>query len=313
MKKLYELFALLVLSTVNIWAADGDVFTAKTVEGVKMTFKVISETNKTCQVGRGEYCVPAISQSYTGSITIPETVNNPSENKYSVVGIGLNAFYGCKISSVHIPNTISFMEVKAFEESSLESIDLADLSNSITTISEGLFKSCFKLKSIIIPNSVKTIGKDAFMGDDALQSVTLSENLKTIQLQAFYNCSSLENIILPDQITTIEISAFWGCSSLKSINIPNSLTEITDYVFLGCQSLESIVLPLSITKIGKSAFAGCHKLTDIVFPNTLSTIGENAFSGCSMLSEINIPDGVGELYFKFVGGGSHQFKGFILN
>ena len=41
-------------------------------------------------------------------------------------------------------------------------------------------------------------------------------------------------------------------------------------------------------------------------------------AGCSNLwetnsADINIPDGIGELYFKFVGAGSHQFKGFILN
>ena len=28
---------------------------------------------------------------------------------------------------------------------------------------------------------------------------------------------------------------------------------------------------------------------------------------------ISLPDGIGELYFKFVGGGTHQFKGFALD
>ena len=40
-------------------------------------------------------------------------------------------------------------------------------------------------------------------------------------------------------------------------------------------------------------------------------------AGCSNIwernsADIKIPDGVGELYFKFVGGGTHQFKGFTL-
>jgi len=40
-------------------------------------------------------------------------------------------------------------------------------------------------------------------------------------------------------------------------------------------------------------------------------------AGCSNIwetnsSDIKIPDGVGELYFKFVGSGTHQFKGFTL-
>ena len=49
------LFALVALfSTVQLWAADGDSFTAQTTEGVTMKFQVISEETKTCQV-YGEY------------------------------------------------------------------------------------------------------------------------------------------------------------------------------------------------------------------------------------------------------------------
>ena len=32
------------------WSSDGDTFTENTVEGVNMTFKVISESEKTCQI-----------------------------------------------------------------------------------------------------------------------------------------------------------------------------------------------------------------------------------------------------------------------
>ena len=42
----------------------------------------------------------------------------------------------------------------------------------------------------------------------------------------------------------------------------------------------------------------------------ITPIGSNIWESFS--ADLALPDGVGELYFKFVGGGTHQFKGFIL-
>ena len=68
-------FLIIILAFIPqvIWCADGDVFSANTTEGVEMTFKVTSETSKTCQVGDSNG--QAISQSYKGTLTIPEQVN----------------------------------------------------------------------------------------------------------------------------------------------------------------------------------------------------------------------------------------------
>ena len=43
----------------------------------------------------------------------------------------------------------------------------------------------------------------------------------------------------------------------------------------------------------------------------VTPIGSNIWESFS--TDIKIPDGVGELYFTFVGGGTHQFKGFTLS
>ena len=80
-----QLMLLFLFSVFPAWAADGDTFTANTVEGVEMTFKVISEEDKTCQVGDGDdFCIPV---STTGIVTIPQNVNG-----YSVITIGSCAF-----------------------------------------------------------------------------------------------------------------------------------------------------------------------------------------------------------------------------
>ena len=91
-------------------AANDDIFTAKTVEGVEMRFKIISKALKTCQVDALDdmnYNLidydPAIDRNTTGSVTIPETVNG-----YSVTSIGNSAFSSCeRITTITIPNSVT--------------------------------------------------------------------------------------------------------------------------------------------------------------------------------------------------------------
>lgn len=132
-------FIFLAIVPIPLFAADGDVFTAKTIEGVDMTFKVISEMDKTCQVGEvvsniGSVIIkPAIDNNTIGVITIPDNVNG-----YSVTCIAYYAFYFCKnLTSIVIPN-------------------------SVITINPDAFKQCSSLTNISIPNSVTSIYAGAF-------------------------------------------------------------------------------------------------------------------------------------------------------
>ena len=85
--KRFLLFLFSILFSTIVWCADGDIFTAKTTEGIEMTFKVTDENNKTCQVGTGYFDEPAINLTYTGAITIPSVING-----YDVTLISKNAF-----------------------------------------------------------------------------------------------------------------------------------------------------------------------------------------------------------------------------
>ena len=72
-----------------------------------MTFKVISELDKTCQVGEdGQYSIPI---NYDGNITIPENANG-----YHVIRIGRSAFDHCKIKSIIMPSDIQSIYGSAF-------------------------------------------------------------------------------------------------------------------------------------------------------------------------------------------------------
>ncbi len=129
--------ALCIIACVQMRAADGDTFTANTQEGIVMSFKIISEIDKTVQVGNGSIA-SSISQSTSGAVTIPQQIEK-SGVKYTVVSIGYRAFYYCeKLTSVTIPN-------------------------SVKNIGKNAFNFCYGLTSVNIPSSVTDIGEDAFI------------------------------------------------------------------------------------------------------------------------------------------------------
>lgn len=107
MKVFFSLIALLYSAVV--WGNDGDVFTAKTVEDVELQFKVISEADKTCQVGveggSGGWLAAA-------TITIPSIANG-----YTVIRVASFAF-ASYASTIEIPSSVTDIEEDAFSNNS---------------------------------------------------------------------------------------------------------------------------------------------------------------------------------------------------
>ena len=291
-----------MLVALPLWSADGDTFTAETVEGVSMTFKVISESAKTCEVINDSYPIQ-------GVITIPSSAKG-----YSVTSIGMYAFNGCSgLTSVTIPS-------------------------SVTSIGRYAFLDCTSLTSVSIPSSVTSIGRAAFACCSGLTSITIPEGLTSIEESVFEECSGLTSINIPEGVTSIGESAFEDCSGLTSINIPEGVTTIGRYAFQDCTSLTSVTIPSSVTSIGRAAFAGSSGLISVnvatensvydsreecnaiietasnilvagcpntVIPSSVTSIGESAFEDCSGLTSINIPESVtsiGEYAFSHCTG-----------
>ena len=81
------------------------------------------------------------------------------------------------------------------------------------------FSDCSGLTSLILPSSVTEIGESAFEGCIRLTSLTLPSSVTSIDGRAFYGCSSLFGLTLPSSVTSIGKSAFEGCSGLTSIYV----------------------------------------------------------------------------------------------
>ncbi len=231
--------------------------------------------------------------------------------------------YGCYISTIYIPNSVTGIGNEAF----FYCRDLTSITipNSVTSIGNSAFYGCRGLTSIIIPNSVTSIGNSAFNNCLGLTSISIPNSVTSIGEWAFSNCSGLtsikvesgntiydsrnncnaiirksnneliagcKNTIIPNSVTSIGEGAFGGCSSLFSISIPNSITSIGNSAFNNCLGLTSISIPNSVTSIDNKAFYGCSGLTSITIPNSVTSIGNNAFYGCSGLTSITIPNSV---------------------
>ena len=226
---------------------------------------------------------------YTGSVTIPATVNYNGVT-YNVTTIGDYAFLSCTgMTSVEIPNSITSIGEYAFLCcSNLTSVIIP---NSVTSIKEGIFCECSSLASVTIPNSVTSIGNGAFRKCSSLTSIDLPNSVTKIEGYAFQECSSLTSIIIPNSVTSIDEGAFGYCYKLASITIPNNVTSIGYGAFSGCYALTSVTIGSSVTEIGSYAFSSCSALTSIAIPKSVTSIGGNAFDYCSGLTSITVESG----------------------
>ena len=120
-----------------------------TYEGQTLTYTVLDENAKTCEVKAGTS--GSAGNEISGDLTIPDIAD-----VYSVTSIGDYAFEGCSVlTSLTIPN-------------------------SVTSIGESVFTGCSGLTSVTVPNSVTSIGPYAFINCSGLTSVTIPNSVTYI-------------------------------------------------------------------------------------------------------------------------------------
>ena len=264
----------------SVWAADGDEFTAQTIEGVTMTFKVISETDMTCCIGTDELalidpsqevsadnlsCI-AIDPYYMGKVTIPSVANG-----YTVTTIGEGAFQFCEyVTSFEIPT-------------------------SITSIHRQAFAYCSAVTSLEIPDEVQELGEACFYWCESATTIKLPAGLTVIPVMMATSCHALETIELPVGITSIPTNAFAYCTSLPYIDIPEGVTLLDEYSFLGCSALRAITLPTTLKRISNGAFTNCEQLETIKLPDGIEYMGDVIFWNCHALTTFTLPASITHL------------------
>ena len=167
------------------------------------------------------------------SITLPD----------GVTSIGNEAFSGCSsLSSINLPDGVTSIGMGAFSKcSSLADIEVAEQNSHYASYDGCLYNKdlteliqvpCGK-NEVKLSDHITSIGDGAFRSCSSLSSITLPEGVTSIGEWAFSGCSSLSSITLPEGVTSIGTAAFLDCSSLSSITLPESLTSIENRTQIG--------------------------------------------------------------------------------
>lgn len=165
--------------------------------------------------------------TYTGKVVIPETITYQGKI-YRVTGIDTWAFALSSITSVTIPDNITYISEESFARCT--SLKAVTLPTNITAIPNGTFAGS-KLTAFTVNNGVTSIGRKAFLKCTSLKTLTISNNssLERLDEYAFYGCSSLQQVTLPASIKEIGAYAFSQCSKLKELHLksvtPPTLTD----------------------------------------------------------------------------------------
>ena len=260
-----------------------------TIEGVDMMFMVISEEDKTCQVGVNKSDHQAVDTSTSGIVTIPATVNG-----YSVISIGDYAFKECRnIKQVVVPEGVISIGKLAFEK--CENMKRIVIPEGVKSIGEQALYGCTSLTTLEIPASLTSIGYAALAVLPNLESIKVAEGNPLFDSRD--NCNAIiitasmgllkgcKNTIIPEGITFLDGCSFCRVADLVNIELPSSLESIGGWSFEGT-GLTSILIPEKVSNIGYEAFCLCENLTSVNLPAALTSIDRYAFSGCPNLTAV---------------------------
>ena len=256
-----------------------------------------------------------------------------------VTSIGESAFDGCvNLSYVQISNSVTEIEDRAFFGTALTSVNIPD---TVTWIDAQAFGGCFKLASLTTPRTnpaYQTIDGDLYnkegtvliqyaVGKTAAEFV-IPDGVQTVEKSAFYYAVALEKIGVPASVNVLGERVFGTCLSLREIAVNDKNTSyrsrngdlysadsstllqyaigkenaefvstddvksIAEGAFEHAKLLKKATLSATLTEIGKGAFKDSTTLEEVVLPDSLKSVGAEAFSGCTALKKVTIPASV---------------------
>ena len=247
-------------------------------------------------IGIGVTVIPVDAFYYCTSL---KTVNIP----YSVTRIEKSAFSWCSLTSLTIPNSVTYLGKYVFSSNSY--LTTLSIPASVETIDPLAFSSCKLLKGIWVDNNNANYSSDAY-------GVLFDKNKETLICAPGGMTGSYE---IPESVTALSENAFYSCTGLTSIHIPDSVQSIGETAFYDCTSLATTtygnakyignsnnpyMILLSATSTGITscsfhpqtrfvesyAFSSCTALKSVILHDALVSISDYAFSRCTALQSV---------------------------
>ncbi len=169
------------------------------------------------------------SKDYIKNVVIEEGITK----------IGIYAFFGLNITSITLPDSVTNIGERAFEDTEYYN-DESNWENGVLYIGKHLIKA-----------------KDTNAnGNPMLGKYTIKEGTIYIAEGAFSDSENLRGVTIPNSVKKIDSCAFSNCDNLESVTIGEVVEEICYHAFSSCDSLTSVVIPENVTVIGEGAFGG---------------------------------------------------------
>ena len=297
----------------EIGTEDGDTFTAFTIEGAELLYKIISAQQK--QVELVGYANPEAQYEV---ITIPGHVNG-----YTVVSIGSYAVsvkgtlktvtieegvrvlkdgafrYNPVLSNVQLPSSLRKIDYFVFSASGIQTIEIPhnvyhmeggvffdcteltfiSFSNALTEIPDNTCKGCKKLGTVILPNKVKNIGGWSF-SEAHIASLDIPATIESIELSAIEN-STIGQLYIRK---FIDPGVFRNATRIASM-----VYDGTEFDTAWCGDagpVETLIFGPSVQTLYCSRGPFSNYIRKIVFNDKIKAIGNNMFSYFLQLQDI---------------------------
>ena len=248
---------------------------------------------------------------YTGTnpnVVLPRKVTIDGK-VHAVTELGANVFDNNKIiMAVYIPNTITTIGSKAFNEN-YELTIYCEANCDFETHPAGWANNWFGTNN----SYFSVVGNTMVAGWYIYQIYNTSNRKLTIQRYIGHEnqVTMRDTAIINGKYyyaDSIAYQAFWRCDSIKELTIPKAFTKIANYAFMYCdslkkltyntnaigstfsnhRSLKQIEIGDNVTSLANWAFGGCSDLEEVTFGESVKTVGSNAFAGCSKLKKVNL-------------------------
>ncbi len=224
-----------------------------------------------------------------------------------------------------IPEGAKHIPERAFYDEYIMAISFPE---SLESIGDYAFYSCYGLEHAVLNEGLKTIGDHAFSGyDQDDDSINFGELPSTLEEVGDFAFSDWEEDSLTEQVTfsgwkigEVPSNVKLGFASFdfsdlsmndaqdgmiifndilvkyvgtsKNVTIPEGIRVIDAFAFYENEAVESVVMSNTVERIGDMAFFKNDNLTTVVFSQNLKEIGNSAFYECESLQSAQLPEGL---------------------
>ena len=139
----------------------------------------------------------------------------------------------------------------------------------LTSLAEGAFANS-DITSIVLPSNITTLGNGTFEGCEKLKDVQIEGAIIDIPERCFLNCISLVNFSLPDTVINLYKNSFGGTNITKIIENNGTLIDGDKAILLGSNSLLNRIENNAFEVDSWSVDNSTNKLKEVVLPGRLN-------------------------------------------